>query len=233
MTLYNRRQQVTIILNVYDLSSSNSFLHSWGMGAYHSGVELNGREYSYGKSDGRGSGIFECEPRLASGCTFRESIELGSIEASGMEILKCIDSLRARYQASEYDILLQNCNHFCDDLASTLFCQFGVGEKAEKFNATVATKNGIASGLIPTYINRMAFFASYMRCLLPANLAGKGPVEGASSTQKFIPFAGNGRTLLDMNSANSSNEDTTEVPDDLMIRRQQLASAALSRMQAS
>ena len=37
-----------VVLNVYDLSPSNKYLYSIGLGFYHSGVEVNGKEYSFG-----------------------------------------------------------------------------------------------------------------------------------------------------------------------------------------
>ena len=38
---------VTVVLNVYDLSLANRFLFRFGIGAYHSGVEIEGVEYTF------------------------------------------------------------------------------------------------------------------------------------------------------------------------------------------
>ena len=38
---------MTVKLNVYDLVPANGFLYGIGMGFYHSGVEINGQEYTY------------------------------------------------------------------------------------------------------------------------------------------------------------------------------------------
>jgi hypothetical protein len=35
-------------LNVYDLHDSNQYLYALGMGVFHSGVEINGTEWSFG-----------------------------------------------------------------------------------------------------------------------------------------------------------------------------------------
>ena len=41
-----------IYLNVYDLTSINYYLHSFGLGAYHSGVQIDCLEYSFGHHEG-------------------------------------------------------------------------------------------------------------------------------------------------------------------------------------
>ena len=54
---------VTVKLNVYDLDSpGNEFLSALGLGLYHTGVEVDGREYSYGA----GYGIGDARPRSAA-----------------------------------------------------------------------------------------------------------------------------------------------------------------------
>ena len=56
---------VTVRLNVYDISPTNPYLNPLGMGAYHSGVELDGRlEITFGGSEGS-SGVFSHPPREA------------------------------------------------------------------------------------------------------------------------------------------------------------------------
>lgn len=35
-----------VYLNVYDLAEVNSFIYHLGFGFFHSGVEINGREYT-------------------------------------------------------------------------------------------------------------------------------------------------------------------------------------------
>ena len=55
----------SVILHVYDLHDANNYLHSVGLGAYHSGVEVFGVEYAFGGSDVPGvTGIFESTPKV-------------------------------------------------------------------------------------------------------------------------------------------------------------------------
>ena len=37
-----------VIVNVYDLADFNAYLNWCGMGAYHSGLQVHGREWAYG-----------------------------------------------------------------------------------------------------------------------------------------------------------------------------------------
>ena len=51
MSVYNSSVGFEVILNVYDLSPESNFigvLQKVGVGFYHSGVEINGLEYTYG-----------------------------------------------------------------------------------------------------------------------------------------------------------------------------------------
>jgi len=41
-----------IYLNVYDLTQINYYLHSFGIGAYHTGVQIGYQEYSFGYHEG-------------------------------------------------------------------------------------------------------------------------------------------------------------------------------------
>jgi len=38
----SRRAKTKVFLNVYDLSAYNKHLHGFGLGAYHTGIEING-----------------------------------------------------------------------------------------------------------------------------------------------------------------------------------------------
>lgn len=39
-----------VILNVYDLNDNNAILYPWGLGMYHSGVQIGREEYTFGKN---------------------------------------------------------------------------------------------------------------------------------------------------------------------------------------
>ena len=55
-----------VILNVYDMFWTNEYTGNIGLGVYHSGLEIYGREYAYGGHPFPFSGIFDIAPKAAS-----------------------------------------------------------------------------------------------------------------------------------------------------------------------
>ena len=62
---------IEISINIYDLHPYNKYLHWLGLGAYHSGVVIYGREYTYGLHSLSSSGVFETPLKLAGGAVYR------------------------------------------------------------------------------------------------------------------------------------------------------------------
>ncbi len=97
-----------VFCNVYDLSPANDYGWSVGIGAFHSGIEVYGVEYSFGS----GGGVFASTPKEAGGAKFREGIPLGEIFISERGIVYvvlrggCVLS-RRRKPASEWVRLRQ------------------------------------------------------------------------------------------------------------------------------
>ena len=118
-----------------------------GFGLYHSGVEINGKEYAYGGDvNSAETGIFESEPRKASNYTFYQSYRIGKVRdiAAAYQILH---ELKQKYRANEYSLIHKNCNHFAEDLLMRL----------------------LGKGL-PWYVNRPARMGTFVSFLLPESL---------------------------------------------------------------
>jgi hypothetical protein len=161
MASFGRRPRPEPVkLNVYDLAPGNEWLAPLGLGFYHSGLEVHGREYTFAG----GSGVFSHAPRAppagaapgAGGPPFRFSLELGAVEATSAEVQRVVDGLAPAWPGSAYHVLSRNCNSFADELCVRL------------------TGRGI-----PGYVNRAAAIGAYLSCILPANMRPPPPVAGS------------------------------------------------------
>lgn len=133
-----------VYLNVYDLHQANYYGYPVGLGAFHTGVEISGKEYAFGGHDYSFTGVFEMEPRNAYGAVFREAILLGETNLSRQEIQAIIDELSAEFSGNSYHPFSRNCNSFSNELSMRIF-----------------------GTPIPGYINRLPYLGSVFSCLIP------------------------------------------------------------------
>ena len=56
------KRTYAVKLNVYDLAPVNDWTHGAGVGFYHSGVEVAGREWTFGSGSGGGTAAREPRP---------------------------------------------------------------------------------------------------------------------------------------------------------------------------
>lgn len=144
-----------VYVNVYDLSD-NSALYNLGLGMYHSGIEVDGREFTFAS----GAGIFSHAPRGAQGARFREQLYLGDVSITAAELDRLIARLKPDWPGTKYNVLKCNCNHFADALS-----------------------NELLSRGIPLWINRMSSIGSFFSCLVPSSVLGAAPVDDAASAE--------------------------------------------------
>ena len=233
-----------MLLNLYDLSPANDYLFSVGLGLHHSGLEIAGREYSYGSG---GSGIFEHSPKDAPGARFRCQIELGSYDGGSKELNQALDDLRSSggFGSDGYNLIRRNCNHFCNALSWRLL-----------------------RTTLPAYVNRLADIGNYCSCLLPKALLDGSPVGGGTketgTSQSFVvptrasmnrggategfAFQGKGQSLQGGSTGIHSEQPSegllsrftrsstvsttsTSASDDLIDRREKARKAALARLE--
>ncbi|XP_017636235.1 deSI-like protein At4g17486 isoform X1 [Gossypium arboreum] len=138
-----------LYLNVYDLTPMNNYLFWFGLGIFHSGIEVYGLEYGYGAHEDPTSGVFELEPRSCPGFIFRRSVLLGSTSMSRSEFQLFIEQLSQKYHGDTYHLITKNCNHFTDEVCLQL-----TGKP------------------IPGWVNRLARLVSgsFCNCLLPESI---------------------------------------------------------------
>eukprot|EP00960_Hanusia_phi_P028538 747457-Hanusia_phi.AAC.4 len=136
---FTEKEPLSIILNVYDLvwdkdseGGRNAGLADLGLGFYHTGrtrlsrllklmlvpgLEIWGKEISFGHSRRYRSGVFAVKPKRAQeympNTRYKMSIEMDSILMSRLR-------LAMKYTSDSYDVLRCNCNHFTDDLCMAI-----------------------------------------------------------------------------------------------------------------
>eukprot|EP00403_Amphidinium_massartii_P005626 CAMPEP_0178377900 /NCGR_PEP_ID=MMETSP0689_2-20121128/4153_1 /TAXON_ID=160604 /ORGANISM="Amphidinium massartii, Strain CS-259" /LENGTH=427 /DNA_ID=CAMNT_0019997961 /DNA_START=63 /DNA_END=1342 /DNA_ORIENTATION=- len=123
-------QHTQVLLNIYDVSQEdgvqqlNMFLaHTLSPlklgGFFHTGVEVNGLEWFYGRPLGRmATGVCCCEPRENRQHHFRQTVQMVPTTMSPEQISEIIADLIEEYSGDDYDLLRRNCCHWADD-----FCQ--------------------------------------------------------------------------------------------------------------
>ncbi|XP_051148035.1 deSI-like protein At4g17486 isoform X2 [Andrographis paniculata] len=126
-----RPGSVAVHLNVYDLSSVNGYAYWLGLGVFHSGVR----------------GIFEAaEAKQCEGITLRKSILVGWTSMSRGEVKELMEELADKYRGDAYNLIANNCNHFCNDACVRL-----------------------TGNAIPRWVNRLARIGLLCKCVVPLN----------------------------------------------------------------
>jgi len=114
-----------VTLNIYDLGQSqtsraiNRVFGHVGMGVFHCGVEIYGREWSFRKCP-EGSGVFACRPRCCPGHHFSESIPMGHARLNKTAALRLISTVSQGWHGTQYSMLRRNCCHFSREFCRLL-----------------------------------------------------------------------------------------------------------------
>lgn len=108
---------------------------------------MNGLEFAYGGHPEDSSGVYTHEPTRPIPnvvVPVRTRIVMGVTHVSRADVDAIARELGSEFLGSEYHILRRNCNTFSDEFCKRLL---GVG--------------------IPGFVNRLAFLAAQVECLLP------------------------------------------------------------------
>lgn len=118
-----------VTLQIYDAGGTemvknvNTLLRAVGTGAFHTGVEVYGKEWSFGFTNDGSSGIFSCPPRCCKTHAYREAVPMGETDLSQVEVEELLMRLASNWRGAHYDVLRRNCTHFSEE-----FCRkLGVG----------------------------------------------------------------------------------------------------------
>ncbi|CAG8449946.1 3263_t:CDS:10 [Ambispora leptoticha] len=141
-------KKIPVYVNVYDMLPKGKvadFGYRLGVGIFHSGVEVLGREYNFGGHVYDYTGVFVMRPKAGfPNVTFKESIKMGYTELEKEEVILIIKELSEEFRGNTYNLLTRNCNHFSGELCKRL-----VGKST------------------PGWINRAAKLGTYFPCMVP------------------------------------------------------------------
>lgn len=131
-----------VYLNVYHLSPVNYVIQILGCGFFHTTIEVNDIEYSFGGTNKEGSGIFY--NKFGEGSEkikLKEKIYLGNTLYDDHLIEEMLKLYIPYWLGTSYDPFMKNCNHFTYFLGSKLL-------------------NTQALANYPIYINRISEYAT-------------------------------------------------------------------------
>lgn len=136
-----------VFLNVYDMYWINQYTFPVGLGVFHSGVVVHGKEYAYGGHPYSWSGIFDMSPKsvntLGEEFKYRETLTIGTTSLTPDQVEDLVKTMGLSYEGRSYHLIDKNCNHFTSE-----FCQ------------------ALCNKAIPGWINRLASVSSYLPFLL-------------------------------------------------------------------
>ncbi|XP_071689486.1 deSI-like protein At4g17486 [Rutidosis leptorrhynchoides] len=178
---------VPVYLNVYDLTSVNGCAYWFGLGVYHSGIQVHGVEYAYGFHKNATTGIFEGEPKECEGFTFRKQIMIGWTRMNLREVRMFMKELAENYKGTSYNLITKNCNHFCNDACLRL-----------------------TGNPIPSWINRLARIGLLCNCIIPTNISScKIGIEDSQTCNEEENLKGCSSRFSSSSSSPSSSEKST------------------------
>lgn len=115
-----------VFVRVYDMGTTvlTRGVLNWvaqSYGAFHTGVEVYGREWSFGMTlDDKSTGITWNPPAQHADHSFRETLSMGYTSLSPSEVLQLIESMKTEWRGCTYKLLTRNCNHFSDEFCKLL-----------------------------------------------------------------------------------------------------------------
>eukprot|EP00658_Telonema_sp_P-2_P047997 TRINITY_DN36531_c0_g2_i1.p1 TRINITY_DN36531_c0_g2~~TRINITY_DN36531_c0_g2_i1.p1 ORF type:complete len:303 (-),score=49.23 TRINITY_DN36531_c0_g2_i1:105-1013(-) len=113
------RASQPVFLNIYRVPNMPN-MKRVGLGAWHTGTEIFGREFAFGWHQDSDTGIYNCRPKQAGGFDYHKTIDLGETSLSEQEVEELVHRLEPAWIGNEYDIVARNCNHFSDTLGRAL-----------------------------------------------------------------------------------------------------------------
>ena len=154
----------TVLIHVYRLLSDDGTslvrqmateAESAGFGVFHTGVEIDGVEYSYGRVERQHdanmrvvnahvSGVWTQRPKVLppsfQGAQHKETVTAGVVTMTPIALRSLIARVAHEWRGTDYDAMRHNCNHF----SAALCCELGVDPPPEYVNRLANAGAGVA-----------------------------------------------------------------------------------------
>eukprot|EP00971_Amphidinium_carterae_P347152 6489004-Amphidinium_carterae.1 len=175
-----------VFLSVYDLGGSIVVTHVNDIGLiggdrispggiFHTGVEVYGKEYSFGHCDD-GPGISCIEPHSHPDHKFRLSLPLGVTQLLEEEVDHLIESMSGHWLGSDYEVLSCNCLTFSNELAFEL----GVGNLPSWIDRSARAVSSLQD------ISLQAAELAFVVACIPAEHAKSAAVHAEGLLETFL-----------------------------------------------
>jgi PPPDE putative peptidase domain len=211
-----------VVCHVYDLLPAlNDKVFRAGVGIFHSGIEVLGREFWFFGHEFPFSGIVVLPPGLQrmGAMGKRESVVVGkiaprfrrggesggaSIVGSSAEFEALLDELTLTYAGNGYHPIHRNCNHFADEFARRLVDpdqQTGEGNSSvlDRVRSCVpCLPLALQEPGIPRYVNRAAYVGSWVLAAVSEETLWK----------LFMRYLGGGSGVVEGHDERAQNTDT-------------------------
>ena len=124
ITKYQFKCGNPIYLKVYHLSIINYILQIFGLGLYHTTIEIENTEYSFGRTKEEIAGIFTNKVGIMEKkLRLKEKLYLGNTLYSPTTIYKLLSFQSVYWMGNTYDPFVKNCNHFTKYFSQMLLGQ--------------------------------------------------------------------------------------------------------------
>jgi hypothetical protein len=108
-----------VFVSIYDLTWYNAALAPFGMGLHHSGVEVYGEEFWFGR-EFSGTGVVSTPPMSCYPHLFRVRILLGTTSLPKEALMALIATISKDWSGLSYHLTRRNCNNFARYLADAI-----------------------------------------------------------------------------------------------------------------